>query len=400
MRSFLRSWLLATLAGVVAGLAAVLVVALLDATQWLVAGESASAQEPATVRQALVVGAAGSVAAFAWVGLRHWQRRRNGPLAEAADALLQTVSVGIGAPVGREQAPRILARLLTRGLLARLRVTESAVTVFAGASMGAAFGAVYNTPLAGVAFAVERVLRGRRLSEVLIAGWATAIAVPIGWLAVPRSPAFAVAPSVAWPDLAWLIVVVPLAFVLGTLVRWVWSRAARVNLGDLAKAAGGLLAFWLMAAAAIVLPQILGNGKAVVAAGLAGELGLWEAVLLTVVKFAAVALFFAVGIRGGQIMPAVAVGMGAGTVLALVVEPLVGAQHASTVGFMLGIAVLAVSQRAPVFALCFGVELVPFSPALAAALLVTVLLVGIGLRAGPTPWKRRWPAAGERPSGG
>ena len=37
---------------------------------------------------------------------------------------------------------------------------------------------------------------------------------------------------------------------------------------------------------------------------------------------------------------------------------------------------------------------------LAAALLVTVLLVGIGLRAGPTPWKRRWPAAGERPSGG
>ena len=169
MRSFLRSWLLATLAGVGAGLAAVLVVALLDATQWLVAGESASAQEPATVRQALVVGAAGSVAAFAWVGLRHWQRRRNGPLAEAADALLQTVSVGIGAPVGREQAPRILARLLTRGLLARLRVPESAVTVFAGASMGPAFGAVYNTPLAGVAFAVERVLRGRRLSEVLIA---------------------------------------------------------------------------------------------------------------------------------------------------------------------------------------------------------------------------------------
>ncbi|TXH28549.1 MAG: hypothetical protein E6R06_00765 [Mycobacterium sp.] len=86
-----------------------------------------------------------------------------------ADALLQMLAVGSGASLGREQAPRMLAAVITDVLVRAGSIPVPQRRMLLGGAAGAGLAAVYDVPAAGALFAVSIVLHTRRLQPILVA---------------------------------------------------------------------------------------------------------------------------------------------------------------------------------------------------------------------------------------
>ncbi len=372
------------LAGVSAGVIGITMALLLEGFEWLFYGVAQGSlpervMAAPTWRRILAPAAGGVLAGALW-----WWLRATGGVTgvtaavrdgdgEAAsrmgiprpfgDAVIQVLTVGSGNSVGREGAPRLAAGAVAARLSAWLLLDASLMRSLIAAAAGAGLGAMYNAPLGGAAYAVEIVMvSGIRRRGVLLAVPVSVIAVVVSWIHSRGHPTFQVATVAPSSATLWaLLLLIPLAAGLGAGSRglWVWARTHRLKDGwalpcgiAVAGLATGLVSLWL--------PMVPGNGRDAMAVALASDArGMALAMLLGVValKPLLTALTLGAGAEGGLLAPSFGVGASAGAALAGALQMMGLDVSVTTLAFAGAAAMLAVTQRAPVFGIVFIWEL-------------------------------------------
>jgi H+/Cl- antiporter ClcA len=276
------------------------------------------------------------------------------------DAAIQVLLVGSGASLGREGAPRQLAAALGDFGTTRLTLTARDREILLACAAGAGLGAVYAVPLGGALFAA-RILLGtwhpRALGAALIT---SSLAVAVA------SPVTHFEHALTWPDakLSYLfgflaLAIAPLATTVGLAFNRVMAIArpkvqfkSWVLIPSIAAAglAIGICSIWW--------PELPGNGRSILTVSLNSGLTLSAAAVLLLLKPLLTALFLRAGAVGGMLTPSLATGAAAGSLVTLALNHWAGTDiHVSAVSLTCAAGVLAITQRAPLFAALFVWEL-------------------------------------------
>ena len=414
-----RFLLAAAVAGVAAGLIGIAMALLLELFESLFYGvthggllERLAAAPP--WRRALAPALGGLVAGGLW-----WWLRATGGVADVEsavadrsgqaaprmglvrpflDAVTQVLTVGAGNSVGREGAPRLAAGAVAARLAARLGIGRSEGAILIASAAGAGLAAMYNAPLGGAAYAVELVMvSGMRRRGALVAVPVCLIATLVSWLHSHGRPTFEVAsPGLSSGTVLGMVLLVPVAAVLGVGARrlWLWMLAHRVRVLrwlPVAIGAAGLVT----GLASLWVPAIVGNGRDAMemalgtglpgASNSAAGAGLVLLVGIVALKPVLTGLTLAAGATGGRLAPSLAAGSSAGAALAIALHTC-GVEASVPVLAIAGAgAVLATTQRAPVFGIVFTWELARAGAWTLVALFAVV--VAVTLLASPA-WRR------------
>jgi len=362
--------------GLLAGLAGLCTTLLLRAVEHLTYHYSFGTLLTGVTGSSPVRRSVGPMIGGAFAGVGWWMLRRRTevpPLAEtianhrpiprlplSIDAALQVLIVGSGASLGREGAPRQFAAALGDLGTSRWSLTSRDREILLACAAGAGLAAVYSVPVGGALFATAIMLKTwhpRAVGTALItSSLAVAVASPVTHEAAPLD----------WPDpqLSYLLTVFalvlsPLALGVGLAFNHVMARARpaiAVKSWVLipAIAAAGLL----IGICSVWWPELPGNGKSILTVSLNSGLTLGAAVVILFLKPLLTAVFLRAGAVGGMLTPALATGAAAGSVATLALNQLAGLDiHVSAVSLTCAAGVLAITQRAPLFAALFVWEL-------------------------------------------
>ena len=280
------------------------------------------------------------------------------------NALLQffggALSIISGHSVGRE-GPAVHLGAASGSLAGqRFGLPNNSLRVLAGCGVAAAIAASFNTPLAGVVFAMEVVLM-----EYTVVGFAPVILAAVSATALIRfefgaEPAFVV-PPLHLGSLWELPYVLAMGVVIGLLA------AAFIALIRMFATQGDRIAFWLRATlaglvvglCALAAPQVMGIGYDTVNEALLGQLAFGTLVLILALKLIATTASIGLGLPGGLIGPSLVIGACAGGALGLVGQWIVPGNTASA-GFyaLIGMgAMMGGALHAPLAALTAMLEL-------------------------------------------
>jgi H+/Cl- antiporter ClcA len=332
--------------------------------------EGVNASSP--IRRAVGPMIGGGLAGLGWWILR--SRTEVAPLAAAVahrerirllpfsfDAALQVLVVGSGASLGREVAPRQFAVALgnlATGWLKRLTDREREILLACAA--GAGLGAVYAVPLGGALFTLRIILKSWHPRAVGAALITSSLAVAVSSFATHDQP------NLHWPNpdvsyrlIAYALALAPLALVVGLVFNRIMGWAGQ----------RGRYSSWLLipaiAGAGLVVgvcshwwPELPGNGRSILNVILGNGMTLKTAAEVLVLKLLVTAMFLRAGARGGLFTPALATGAAAGTLFVLTINAIAGTQfHVPAIALAGSAGVLAITQRAPLWAAIFVWEL-------------------------------------------
>lgn len=269
------------------------------------------------------------------------------------------VAIVCGHSVGRE-GPTIHLGAATASLLAqRLGLPNNSIRTLVGCGVAGAIAAGFNTPLAGVIFAMEVVLM-----EYTIAGFIPIILAAVSATALTRSvyghDAVFTAASWEWNAIGELPYILVLGVVVGLLAgafTWLTTRTSRVSEGlpiFLRIVLGGLA----VAVIALLVPEVMGIGYDTVNAALTGEVLLGSLLVITAAKILATGLCIGLGSPGGLIGPTIVIGATTGAMTGLAANAVSGADVDAGFYAVLGMgAMMGAVLQAPLAALLALLEL-------------------------------------------
>ncbi len=226
------------------------------------------------------------------------------------------VAIISGHSVGRE-GPHIFLGAASSSLLGqRLSLPNNSIRTLVGCGVAAGIAASFNTPLAGVVFALEVVMLEYTLASftpvILAAVSANAVSIAV----LGSEPAFVV-PAVKLGSLAEM----PLLLLLGLVVGAV--AASFIHLLQLFASSSRRLEFyWRTTLAGVVvgicgllIPEVMGVGYDTVNSALLGDLGLGLLLGMVLLKLLATSASVGMGIPGGLIGPALFMGAAVGSLV-------------------------------------------------------------------------------------
>jgi H+/Cl- antiporter ClcA len=277
------------------------------------------------------------------------------------DAALQVLVVGSGASLGREVAPRQFAVAL--GNLATewiKRLSDRDREILLACAAGAGLGAVYAVPLGGALFTLRIMLKSWRPRAVGAALITSSLAVAISSFVTHNRP------NLHWPNpdvsyrlIAYALALAPLTLVVGLVFNGIMGWAGQRELPRswllIPSIAGaglfvGVCSHWY--------PELPGNGRSILNIILGDGMTLKTAAAVLVLKLLVTAMFLRAGARGGLFTPALATGAAAGTLFVLTINAIAGTQfHVPAIALAGAAGVLAITQRAPLWAAIFVWEL-------------------------------------------
>lgn len=335
---------------------------------WLLRGVQLLAGGAGVLHPVAAAGVGGVLAGSGW-----WWLRRAGPVRGIeesvrgrvplpvgrtfADSLLQLLAVGSGISLGREQAPRQAAAAVLDRLSRLVRLGETQRRILVAAAAGAGLAAVYSVPVAGVLFTLEALPVRRDPRALLIATAMSLTATVTAWPMVGRGP-FYDFPAVGFhPAVLYLFPLVLLVAVcVGRLFLVLMRSTAGWKVVDarwLPLSVGAATAG--VVAVAQLVPGVTGNGGQILRAVLSPASPLLLLVVLAVVKPVLTSASLASGAVGGTLTPALAVGAASGAATALLTGA--GPDTVLLMSLVGAAMVLAVMQRAPLFAAAIAWEL-------------------------------------------
>jgi H+/Cl- antiporter ClcA len=297
--------------------------------------------------------------------------------------LLQFVSAAIaiisGHSVGREGPHVYLGAAVGSVLGQRLIVPNNAIRTLVACGTAAGIAASFNTPLAGVIFALEVVMMEYSAASFIPVILAAISATALSSVFLGTQPAFTVQ-ALQLQSLTEMGVVVVLGIAAGTvsaafieIVQRVASRSAHLKI------------WWRMAIAGLIVgligvfvPQVMGIGYDSVNIALNGNFTIGLLALLVVAKLFATAIAIGLGIPGGTIGPSLFIGAMLGSLIAACVN-LIGVGPTIEPGFyaLLGLgAMMSGSLQAPLAALTAMLELT-HNPAVILPGMVAVVVAGL-----------------------
>ena len=329
---FLRFTLIVLLLGIVAGIIGMLLGYVLFETQSLAFGSSAGpdhenyleailAASPLRRVMALVV--CGLIGGIGWFLLGRYGRKTL-PLKEAvnaekphmpgietvANALLQIVTIGIGSPLGKEGAPRMVGALVANRASNRFSLSHDDTRLLMAACAGGAFAAIYNIPVAGALFALEVLLQGARLRWIAVSFSISVIAAFTARWGLGNVHQYTIAlPLNFSPDLLlWALASGPL-FACSALVFMRMTDEARAKAPrQYAIILFNVLNFTILGILMIFLPELAGNGRIAAQLGFTGQMTVAFAAILLAGKVLVEWGSLRAGAQGGLLTPSLANG--------------------------------------------------------------------------------------------
>jgi CIC family chloride channel protein len=270
------------------------------------------------------------------------------------------ISIISGHSVGREGPGIHLGAASSSFLGQALRLPNNSMRILVACGAAASIAASFNTPIAGVIFAMEVIVM-----EYTITGFTPVILAAVSATVLTRAvfgdePAFIV-PPMQLGSLAELSLVVVLGIVIGALAALfvfllqfstkltnpfpVWQKMTVAGL--------------IIGLIAVPVPQIMGIGYDTVNMAMLGEIGLLSLGVIVLAKLFATGIGVGCGLPGGFIGPLFVIGAAGGGVMGAMAQWLFGVD-ASSAGFyaMIGMgAMMGATLQAPLAALMALLEL-------------------------------------------
>lgn len=270
-----------------------------------------------------------------------------------------SVALVSGHSVGREGPAVHIGAACSSWIGQKMHLPNNSLRLLVGCGTAAAIAAAFNTPLAGVIFAMEVVLL-----EYTAVGFVpimvAAVTADVSNRLLLGSEVVLDVPSLTISSLAEIPVIIFLGFGIGLLAAGFnhllrqTVRLAKYPLSYRLIGAGvlaGLVSVWI--------PQVMGLGYDTVSDALAGEVALTGLLLLVVAKWLLTPIIIGLGIPGGLIAPTLFIGAMAGGALGLAGDMMVDGPI-SHAGFyaMVGMgAMMGAVLNAPLAALTALLEL-------------------------------------------
>jgi chloride channel protein, CIC family len=397
----IRFWTAVVLTGLCAGLGAALLTVLFDVVQelaWGAAEPSAlieAARQTSPRRHLALLLAAGLLVSLGqWLLTRltsgnsidvtaaiWFQAGRMPAWRTLGTAVLSILIVGMGAPLGREGAPKQFGTVFGNLFSSLQKLSDEQRRLVVAIGAGAGMAAVYSVPLGGALFALE-VLRGALALRLVVPALAAAlIATKTAGFVVPNAPLYTVPAYSISPDVyLWTIIASPLIGLWSVaFVRAIaWAYAVRPS--DWRRFIAPPLVLVVIGALSIVFPEVLGNGQDIAQLLFLHPL---EPVLLAALVFVrpiATVSTVASGAPGGLFTPSLAAGALAGAALGqlwLTVHP------GGEIGLfaLLGAgAMLAATTQGPISSLVLMIELTGQARAFALPMLATIVIATVTAR--------------------
>ncbi|MGY4877650.1 chloride channel protein [Vreelandella aquamarina] len=227
------------------------------------------------------------------------------------------LSVLGGLSAGREGPAIHLGAAASSGLGLKLRLPNNSLRVLVACGTAAGISASFNTPIAGVIFAMEVVMMEYTLMSFMPVILASTMGALVAQLVYGSAPAFSI-PEVALDsffNLPWIVVMgLMIGILAGIFIhisrsQWVQQQPLWWRLGAVAVLTG---------AAAWFFPEVQGIGYDSVAAALNNQLAVSVLIALVVLKLVLTSLTVAGGIPIGIIGPVLVIGAAMGTLCGLV----------------------------------------------------------------------------------
>ncbi|WP_075880472.1 chloride channel protein [Vreelandella massiliensis] len=268
------------------------------------------------------------------------------------------VSVLGGLSAGREGPAIHLGAAAASGLGQQLRLPNNSLRVLVACGTAAGIAASFNTPIAGVIFAMEVVMMEYTLMSFMPVILASTMGALVAQLMYGNAPAFSI-PDVAlgsFLNLPWIVVMgLAIGLLSGLFIhtarsRWVKQQPLWLRLGAIGVLTGAVAWFF---------PQVQGIGYDSVAATLDNQLAISVLLALVVFKLLLTALTVACGVPIGIIGPILVVGAAAGALCGLLGDAIWPGKSADPAVFaMLGMAaMMGAVLQAPLAALMALLEL-------------------------------------------
>lgn len=278
--------------------------------------------------------------------------------------ILQFIGAGIsiisGHSVGRE-GPGVHLGAASGSFLGQwLNLPNNSIQTLVACGAAASIAASFNTPLAGVIFAMEVIMM-----EYTITGFTPVIlsavsATALAHLVFGAEPAFTL-PSLQLISLLELPYLLIMGLVMGTLaavfissLKWVTRISKPLSIFQRMTLAGILTGL-----CALVVPEVMSIGYDTVNQTLLGQIGATLLILIILFKILATTIGLGLGLPGGLIGPTLFIGAATGGVLGLLAEHFLPGQTTSS-GFyaILGMgAMMGATLQAPLAALIALLEL-------------------------------------------
>jgi chloride channel protein, CIC family len=297
--------------------------------------------------------------------------------------VLQFVGAAIalisGQSVGRE-GPHVFLGAAAGSLMGQyFSLPNNTIRTFVGCGTAAGIAASFNTPLAGVIFALEVVLMEYTVASFIPVILAAVVATTVSNLVLGSTASFIV-PVMKMGSLSDLLLVIILGIVAGTV-----SALFIHLLQHFTRSSKNIPIWWrlllagvLMGLSGMLIPQLMGIGYDTVEQALNGHLAIGLLLLLVVSKLLATSIVIGLGVPGGMIGPTLFIGAMLGAATAKIFLLLPFDLHTEAGFFaLLGMgAMMSASLQAPLAALVAMLELTD-NPAVILPGMLAVVVSGV-----------------------
>ena len=228
------------------------------------------------------------------------------------------VAIISGHSVGRE-GPNVFLGAASSSLIGQaLKLPNNAIRTLVGCGTAAGIAASFNTPLAGVIFALEVIMMEYTLASFMPVILAAVSANALSILVFGSEPAFNL-PELHLGSLKELPLLLILGIVIGAVAALYNHMLLLFTLRsrDMIFWQRTTLAGLIVALCGLAAPEVLGIGYDTVNSALLGELGLGMLLSIVLFKLLATSASIGLGIPGGSIGPTLVIGAGIGSLTAL-----------------------------------------------------------------------------------
>lgn len=258
-------------------------------------------------------------------------------------SIWQIITVGGGAPIGKEAAPREIGALFAGpiGKICILSMKDRIFLLACGA--GAGLAAVYQVPLTSVFFVFETLGISLSIKRFVLVGLTTYVSTYIAGLVISDHALYQ-HPAITWSlKEVWIV---PLLLLFLTPLAWLFGCLSKeVSLNKI-KDQRILLtlpsAFLFLVGLASYFPHLLGNGRMMAQEILNGSDGK-TVLLMFFLKALVVLIILWAGAYGGTLTPSFALGMAGAALLAMIL----GLDSQSSILLLGSVCFLSVTLRAP-----------------------------------------------------
>ncbi len=373
-----RFWLAVVLTGVATGLFGALLMLILFSVQHFAfdyhsGGLEQAVEHVGDARRITSLVIAGVVGGVAWYLLRRYTK---GERAEVDDAiwtghtrlsfrrclgtsLISELVIGMGASMGREQAPKVMGGASASAVSSWFDLTDGQRHLLVACGAGAGLAAVYNVPLGGSFFTIEVLLGTMALPAVLPAVVCSFVATATAWVYLPTHATYLNIPAYRFSGsiMAFSLVAGPVIGVVaaGYIRLMGWVSHHRVS-GTPALVAP-VVAFTVLGLIGFAYPQLFGNGKDMAHDVFVGQGSVLLLFALFALKPLVTALCLQSGATGGLFTPTLSTGAVLGGFLGIVWSHLWAGSPVGAFAMIGAAAMIGASMQAPLAGLALVLEL-------------------------------------------